>query len=492
MGDDTRIRVLNRNIRLLSYTLLALFLGVMSYMIYFQVFMAEDIEAKQGNVRYLAKTNRVLRGNIYDRDGNVLSFSERQDDGTQKRVYSGGTAFSHPLGYASAQYGVAELEKRMQEHLTNYSFDLTLSARDFLGMLKDPDTYVGEEKYGDNVVTTLDSKLQRAAYNSLGSQYGVVVAMDPSTGEILAMVSTPTYNPSKIDTDYESYRNDTDGVMVNFANVGLYPPGSSFKVVTLASALENMGNALGRTFEDNGKIEFADGTVLPNLGNRAYGTIGLEEALVVSSNVVFGTVAMDIGNAALKKTAEDFGFNEKFSFHDINLEASRFPELSKSQGGEIAQTGIGQGEVLASPLLMAMITSAIANDGVMMQPRLVSAITSHDGSIRGAFEAKALKIPISKEDSDTIAAFMKEVVDQSSSTNLKNLEKLSAAGKTGSAQYSELVYEEVVSGVHSWFIGFAPYENPKIAVAVIVRGGGSGAGAAAAVAEDVMSTYLGK
>jgi len=319
MGDDTRIRVLNRNIRLLSYTLLALFLGVMSYMIYFQVFMAEEIEAKQGNVRYLAKTNKVLRGNIYDREGNVLSFSERQEDGTQKRVYSGGTPFSHPLGYASVQYGVAELEKRMQEHLTNYSFDLTLSAKDFLGMLKNPDSYVGEEKYGDNVVTTLDSKLQRAAFKSLGSQYGVVVAMDPSTGEILAMVSTPTYNPSKIDTDYESYRNDTDGVMVNFANVGLYPPGSSFKVVTLASALQNMGNALGRTFEDKGKIEFADGSVLPNLNNRAYGTIGLEEALVVSSNVVFGTVAMEIGNAALRKTAESFGFNERFSFHDINL-----------------------------------------------------------------------------------------------------------------------------------------------------------------------------
>jgi len=146
MGDDTRIRVLNRNIRFLSYTLLSLYLGVMSYMIYFQVFMAEDIEAKQGNVRYLAKTNKVLRGNIYDRDGNVLSFSERQDDGSQKRVYSGGTAFSHPLGYASAHYGVAELDKRMQEHLTNYSFDITLSAKDFLGMLKDPDSYVGAEK----------------------------------------------------------------------------------------------------------------------------------------------------------------------------------------------------------------------------------------------------------------------------------------------------------------------------------------------------------
>jgi cell division protein FtsI/penicillin-binding protein 2 len=491
MNDDNRKQILNKNIQILSYALLAAFIGLMSYMVWFQVFMAEGIEAKTGNIRYIAKTNEVLRGTIFDRNGAVLSFSERTENGGQKRVYNGGAPMGHPLGYVSSRFGVTELESRMQAHLTKDNFSLEFLGKDFLDMLRNPTENVNREKFGDNVVTTLDQTLQKVAFDRLGNQKGVVVAMDPSTGEILAMVSTPTYDPTKVDENFEAYKNSADGMLVNFANVGLYPPGSTMKVVTLASALQNINNATGKIYKDEGKITFADGRTLPNLDGRAYGNISLERALIVSSNVVYGTVAMEVGNAALRKTAEDFGFNERFSFHDINLEASKFPTLNASQGGEIAQTGIGQGEVLASPMLMAMVTSAIANDGEMMQPRLVSSILSHEGVTKETFPAKVLRQSLSKEDSDIIASYMKKVVDGSTSANLKDMQRYSVAGKTGSAQYSEVVNGKSESGVHSWFIGFAPYENPEIAIAVIVKGGGSGSGAAADVAERVFRSYLG-
>lgn len=491
MNDDNRKQILNKNITILSYALLAAFIGLMSYMVWFQVFMAEGIEAKTGNIRYLAKTNEVLRGSIFDRNGAVLSFSERTEDGGQKRIYNGGTELSHPLGYVSSRYGITELESRMQAHLTRDNFSLEFLGKDFLDMLRNPTENVNREKFGDNVVTTLDQALQKAAYDRLGNQKGVVVAMDPNTGEILAMVSTPTYNPTLVDENFEEYKNSPAGVLVNFANVGLYPPGSTMKVITLASALQNIDNATEKIYKDEGKITFADGRTLPNLGGRSYGNIDLERALVVSSNVVYGTVAMEVGNAALKKTAEAFGFNERFSFHDINLEASKFPTLNASQGGEIAQTGIGQGAVLASPLLMAMATSAIANDGQMMQPRLVSAILSHEGVTKETFGEKVLRESLSKEDSDIIASYMKKVVDGSTTANLKDMQAYSVAGKTGSAEYTQVVDGKSSVGVHSWFIGFAPYENPEIAIAVIIEGGGSGSGAAADVAERVFRSYLG-
>ncbi len=482
----------SKSIRQVMAVFLFCFVGLISYIAYFQFFSAPKISASNENKRIWAKRNEVLRGTIYDREGNALTTSDRKDALTQNRTYTNGELYVHALGYVSPIYGVTGLESAYDTELTTYnsisnnisSLMKDFSVDNFKNMFESRSE--SHNKIGNSVITTLDPDLQQIAFNALGDNKGAVVALNPQTGEVLAMVSKPAYNPNDLKTAIEAANAGTadDSPLINRATYGMYPPGSTFKTITLASSLKNISGVRNRTFEDNGKLVFNQSYSLSNANNASYGTIDLKDAFKVSSNVVFGTLAIELGNDKLKETAEDFGFNNNIKANGFSIAKSKFPTLESYETGNIAQSGIGQGSVLATPMQMALVASTIANDGNMAQPTLVSKVIDKDGNTVKNIGVNINKGIISKKDASTIKDYMKNLVDSKVDGSWSYFQGTDAAGKTGTADY--VLSDGSNAKPHSWFIGFAPANNPKIAVAVIVENGGYGSIAAAQVAGQVI------
>ena len=412
---------------------------------------------------------------------------------TQSRQYLYGDLFAHSVGYISQTYGLSGLEAKYDKELTTYSSigaGLRSVFKDFsMDSLKEMFKERNEEetKIGNSIVTTLDVDIQQAAYNALGDNKGAVVALNPKTGEVLAMVSKPTFDPNDLKT-YMDLANsgNNDSIFLNRATAGLYPPGSTFKTITTASALENIPGVTEEYFQDNGILYFNNSYSLSNAGGAAHGTINLEEAFAVSSNVVFGTLAGELGNDKLKKTAEDFGFNNNISSIGLTIENSIFPKLESYEVGMIAQSGIGQSSILATPIQMALVASTIANDGVMMKPKIVNKIVDMNGNLVKEIDSEVNKTVLDKSNAEIIKGYMVNLVESNGS--MYYLQNYNAAGKTGTADHTDENGNNATP--HSWFIGFAPADDPQIAVAVIVENGGWGSQVAAPVAGEVIAAAL--
>ncbi|SFD21975.1 peptidoglycan D,D-transpeptidase FtsI family protein [Clostridium uliginosum] len=474
------------------------FVALISYIAYFQVFKAPGIAEQQGNKRLWAEQNKVLRGTIYDRNQNALTKSERKDALTQKREYVYGDLYTHVLGYVDPVYKNAGLEATYAKELTTNSS----SSNDLLSLIKDfsfdkfKDMFDNrkqeENKVGNSIITTLDAKIQKTAYDALGNNKGAVVVLNPQTGEVLAMVSKPTYNPNDLEAAMKAANSGSadNTPLINRATAGLYPPGSTFKTVTLTSSLENISGITTRTFQDDGKLVFNAKQSLSNSGGAAYGSLNLKDAFKVSSNVVFGGLAMELGNDKLKQTAEKFGFNNTIEANGFTIQKSQFPTLKSGEVGSIAQTGIGQSSILATPMQMALVTSTIANNGVMMEPKLVNKVIDKDGKTVKTIGTKTIKQVMPSSDAATIKDYMKNLVDSKLNSSWGFFQGTDTCGKTGTADYKLANGQDATP--HSWFIGFAPQNNPQVAVAVIVENGGYGAVAAAQVAGRVIQTSLSK
>lgn len=472
------------------------FVALISYIAYFQVFLADNLANEQGNKRLWAIRNEVLRGTIYDRNKNPLTTSARANALTQKRSYVNGDLYVHALGYVDPVYGITGLENSYDKELRTYN-KLT---NNFMNLTKDfsvdklknmfESRKEDEDKVGNGLITTLDPTLQKIAYDALGDRKGAVVALNPKTGEVLAVVSKPTYNPNELDKSMKAANEGSaeDSPLINRATFGLYPPGSTFKTVTLSSALENISGVKNRTFEDTGKIIFNEKQSLSNDNGEVNGTIDLKEAFRLSSNFVFGTLAMELGNDKLKATAEKYGFNSNIESDGIAIAQSKFPKIPKTEIGNIAQSGIGQSSILATPMQMALVASTIANDGKMMEPRLVNQVVDKDGNVVRTIEPKVNKQVISSSDAATIKDYMKNLVDSRVDSSWSFFQGTNAAGKTGTADYNLQNGESAKP--HSWFIGIAPANDPKIAVAVIVENGGYGASAAAPIAGKLIRSAV--
>lgn len=486
----------NNSVKRIMVIFLFLFVGLISYIAYFQTFRAPSIAEDQGNRRLWAKRNEILRGPIYDRDGNVLTTSARESVLTQKRTYVDGDLYCHALGYINNKYGLTGLEESYDTELSSYS-SVGTGIRSFLNdmdieKLKESFKTRGEEeeKIGNGLKTTLDKAVQKAAYNALGDRKGAAIAINPKTGEVLAMVSKPTFNANDLDTVMSAANAGTDvnNSLLNRAVSGLYPPGSTFKTITTASALSNMPGVLNRTFQDNGKLVFNSSYSLSNAGGASYGQINLKKAFQVSSNVVYGTLASELGNETLKATAESFGFNKTIPSDGFTISQSQFPTLESYEVGMIAQSGIGQSSIVATPMQMALVAATIANDGTMMKPRLVNQVIDMKGNVVKNIDAERYKKVIESSDAQTIKEFMQNLVNSNSSMYM--FSGLNAAGKTGTADHLDSKGNNATP--HSWFIGFAPADNPVVAVAVIVENGGFGATSAAPVAAEVMKAAINK
>lgn len=479
---------LSKSVRHVMTIFLVCFIALISYIAYFQIFKGPNIANDSGNVRLWAKRNEVLRGTIYDRNGTELAISERIDETSQKRTYLYDYLFAHPLGYIDQTYGLSGLEENYDEVLRS-SNTLTTSFRSLLKNM-DFSTFISslnsdEEKVGNGIITTLDLELQRVAYNALGNNKGSVVALNPKTGEILAMVSNPSFNPNDLASEIERANegSEADTPLLNRAIDGRYPPGSVFKTVTLSSALENIDGVASREFDDEGKITFDDGTELNNFAYEVHGIIDLRRAYRVSSNVVFGTLAMELGNEKLKSTAESFGFNSVIEGEGLTIAESIFPTLKDYEEGNIAQSGIGQGSVLSTPMQMALVAATVGNDGILMRPKLVNTIVDKNGNTVRNIASDEIRRAIPSDVAATVRDYMKYLVDNNI-YRWPAFEGTNAGGKTGTADYNLPDGSEAIP--HGWFISVAPMDDPQIAVAVIVENGESGAGSAATIASLVV------
>lgn len=480
-----------KNIKRIMIVFFILLIGLISYVAYFGVFQDPTIYDKTNNTAKLATENKVIRGNIYDCYGQALA--ETKVDGEEQSIYYPfGVATSAAVGYVSTQYGTTGLESTYNKDLSTYTSDTSIwDDFNIFKLFQDRD----KKEYGDNVYTTLDAQLQEVAYQEL-SQYksGAVVAIDPKTGAILCSVSYPDFDPNNLDTSMEKDEQSHEGLFFDRATQGLLPPGSTFKMVTMTSGFENIPGLANETFNDPGYIQL--GTYkLTDEGSTDWGKLTLDGALSVSSNVVFGgIIAVELGNAKLKATAEAFGFNENIPTVGFSLAQSQFPTFSENEEGNIAQSGIGQSTDLATPTEMALIAGTIANNGVMMRPYLVSKVVASDGKTVEETSVEAYRTvmseSIAKQDQQAMAFVVKQRVDPNDGppyigdwNEWPEFADIPDAGaKTGAAQTGTDGDE-----VDSWFAG---YSGDTIAVAVVVQDTSPEDAIAGHIAGAVMNTYL--
>ncbi|MDF2635665.1 MAG: Peptidoglycan glycosyltransferase [Pelosinus sp.] len=463
---------LTQNIRKVAFGLLSLLVILFIYLSYIQVVQSEFLLTHPLNRRTIEAAHTTQYGMILDRNDEKLAYSKKEGD-IFKRKYPYAAIAAQVVGYDSVTYGRSGMESAFNGDLTGNSTSVA-----HLGAI----SHVLGKKAGNNVTLTLDINVQETAYKALGNHKGAIVAINPKTGAILAMVSKPSFDPNMIDQQWKNISTDENSPLLNRVTQGLYPPGSTIKVMIAEAALKEKITDLKRTIFCEASLKIPPDYILQESHLEAYGNINLEKALAVSSNVFFGTLSLELGRNRMANTFERFGFNKYPVGQDLQEVASHLPKFSSLGDGDLAQTGIGQGSLLVTPLRMAMLTSSFANKGKIMKPYLVHKITDSDGNLMKTFTPEEWLIPTSSQLADEISKMMVGVV-QNGTGSSASLPGVLVAGKTGTAENPQ-------GDSHAWFIGFAPADNPQVAIAVIVENAGFGGSIAAPIARQVFRAAL--
>lgn len=468
--EQRRKKVTNKEFARVTYLFVGLFLCLMGYIVYFNVVKSKDVINNPYNQRQDLFADRVIRGSILDSEGHVLAKTEVGEGGTERRVYPKGDMYAHVVGYAAKGKSGLELTENFNL-LTSNAFFVEKIMREFKE----------EKNIGDNVVTTLNGNLQKAAYDALGSRKGAVVVMEPSTGKILAMVSKPAYNPNTIKEDWTALNENTEGILVNRATQGKYPPGSTFKLVTTLAYMRQFSDYENYTFHCDSEYTY-EGATIHCAGNKKHGDEDLKSSVANSCNASFSNMALQIDKSMFNKTAKELMFNVKLP-SKLPASQSRF-ELTKSDpASEVMMTGIGQGKTQVSPYHMAMIVCGIANGGKVMEPYLVDQIVNYSGTTVKKYMPSSYKTIMTSNEAAKLTTYMQAVVEQGTASAL-NGRGYTVAGKTGTAEYSS-----DKSKAHSWFVGFSNVENPDIVVSVVIEGADDTGARAVNIAKQVFDAY---
>ena len=459
----------NRPLTFVSAFFILIFVSLIGYLAYFDAIKSEDFINSPYNTRQDTFSDRVVRGSIQSSDGEVLAQTNVYEDGTEERTYPFSNIFAHAVGYDTNGKSGLESEANFQL-LTSHSF--------FLEQMKNE--LLGKKNQGDTVISSLNADLQTTAYNSLGDRRGAVVVLEPSTGRILAMVSKPDFDPNSIEENWEWLVSDeTNSSLLNRATQGQYPPGSTFKVVTALDYFRKHGSFNGYSYVCEGSITKEDHTIQCYNGT-VHGQEDFYSAFASSCNCAFAQMGLDLGGGSLLETSEDLLFNKKLPL--ASYKKSTFSLNGKSGIPLTMQTSIGQGNTLVSPAHMAMITCAIANNGVLMKPYLIDRVVNNTGDQVDETAPEVYKRLMTKNEAVMLGELMKDVVEYGTASALSG-QGYTAAGKTGSAEYDEN------GSSHSWFIGYSNVDDPDLAVAVIVEGGGTGSEAAVPIASQLFNAY---
>jgi cell division protein FtsI/penicillin-binding protein 2/cell division protein FtsW (lipid II flippase) len=447
---------------------------------YVQVVAAPALAANPSNTRNLDKELRAERGAITTRDGAVLARSGRTGS-RYTRTYPSGQLAAHVVGYYSARYGRAGIEAAENEVLAGH--------RAFTDFQSAMDEALGRPTVGSDVVLTIDSRIQAAAEKALVGKRGAVVAIDPRTGDILALASSPGYDPGKVDAQWDTLSKGADAPLVDRATSSLYPPGSTFKVVTLTGALANGIASPSTVYPAPAVIEIGGGKIT-NYGGDAFGSVTLAKATASSINTVFAQVADQLGAARLVATARGFGLDKPVPF-ELSVTPSLMPAPEAMARWETAWAGVGQpvgasavkGPVV-TPLQMALVAAGIANGGEVMVPRLVGRVTDASGKNTLPLAGPSVwTTACDPEVASVVRDLMVQVVKSGSGTRAA-VKGVQVAGKTGTAEVGQ------GKPTHAWFIAFAPADRPTVALAIVLEGAGVGGQVAAPAAKPVLEAAL--
>ena len=477
---------MNAPIGRLYVLFLLMFLVLVGFTSRWTVFEADALNDNALNRRSVFEEQRIKRGLIRAADGTVLarSVTSSSSDRTFTRRYPDGNLFGHVIGYSYTTLGRAGLERSRNDDLAG--------KRGELGSVID--RVIGRDPIGDNVLTTLDPQAQRVALAALAGRKGSVVAIEPQTGAIKVMASFPNFDPGELRSTERFKRLSTaDGSpLLNRATQATYPPGSTFKVVTAAAALDS-GKFTPDTTVDGTSGKEISGTPLANFDGKDFGPITLTTALTNSVNTVWAQVAEDLGKERMKEYMQRFGFDEDppLDYPDGQMGASgsyRGGRLipATSRFVDVGRMAIGQDKLLVTPLQMAMVASAVANRGRLMRPHFTDRVVDVDGRTVDRVEPEEQAQVMSGRAADQLIEMMTNVVREGTGTAAA-LTGIDVAGKTGTAEIDPRTDLN-----QPWFVGFAPARNPQIAVAVTIERsvGGQGGTVAAPIAKQVMESLL--
>ncbi len=448
---------------------------------YVQVVRADWLADHPANTRLLAEEARSDRGAIVTADGAVLAESVPAGAGTFKRRYPAGVLAAHVVGYTSPRYGRAGVERAANDVLAGRRVYSTW--RDVI------ESAAGLPLTGNDVVLTIDSKVQKAAQAALSGERGACVVVDPRSGAILAMASTPGYAPATVDEAWETLSAAESAPLVNRATQSLYPPGSTFKVVTLTGALASGVATPGTTYPGPGRMEIGNAPVT-NYEGGSYGELDLTTALARSVNTVFAQLAVDLGSDRLVSQADAFGFDTKVPF-ELPTRTSLMPDPAEMTVWETAWAGVGQpvGEHESPPgpqataLEMALVASGIANSGLVMEPHAIAQVRDEAGRILSTTPDRAWLTATDPATARTVRDMMVDVVRRGSGARAR-IDGIDVAGKTGTAEAGKSVQ------THAWFIAFAPADDPVVAMAIVLENAGVGGRVAAPAAKPVLKAAL--
>ena len=478
---------MNAQIAKLYGLIVLMFAVLIGFTSYWSVFEAEALKDKQVNRRPLLEELQVRRGTILASDGSVIARSTREGKGAGRfytRHYPQGALFGHPIGYSFLDRGQAGFERFHNDELLGEETEFT----SILDQLQ------GKRQEGDNIVSSLDPEAQRAALEGLGGQPGAVVAIEPKTGKVLALASEPPYDPNRILDHFQQLATSSKRPLFDRATQSGYAPGSTMKVVTATAALDS-GEFTPDSIVDGSSPVEIDGVPLSNSGGESFGSITLTDALTNSVNTVWAQVGEKLGTETMFKYMGRFGFN---SDPEIDLPSDELVPSGVYDGGrligpgtpiDIGRVAIGQERLFVTPLQMAEVAATVANGGKLMRPQLWERVIDPDGRTIKRLDPTVQSEVMNPETAAQLNEMMQNVVNDGTAAGVFP-SSFQVAGKTGTAELGT-GREGCTLPNQAWFIGFAPADDPQVAVAATIECTSSfGAEVAGPIARSVMEAVL--
>lgn len=449
LSKETNSKKRNKDILLVTYIFLGLFLILAIYFSYLVGYGSRDVINNPYNKLQNLLAKSVVRGDVYSSDGELLATTVSDEEGNESRSYPFKKEYCHVIG--SVDQGLYGVESA-------YNFNLLSS--DINPLKKMLNDFSDKKDNGNQIITTLDSNLQHAAYQAMEDYNGAAIVMDSNTGAVLAMVSAPDYNPNTIAHDWENLQSQGSSVLLNRATQGLYTPGSIFKFITLYEYLKEGGDASQYSYECTGSIT-VDGETIRCNNAKAHGTVDLMDSFAYSCNCSFVNIGQQISVKKMQKTCQELLFGKSLP---IKLEYNKSSISLTEEDSDFvkALTMFGQGQTLMTPIHAAILVSAIANEGTAMEPYFVQQIKNADGKILRTTQVKNYKTLFDPDMADTLKTYMRSVVEYGTATRLNKFENLTVYGKTGSAEIDSQ------RNINSWFIGFAEQESSNKNYTIVV------------------------
>ena len=469
----TRKSSQNREFAVVAYSFLAIFVLLMGYLIYFQAALSEQFINNPYNKRQELFEQQVVRGSISTADGVVVAETLTGADGAEVRHYPYDNMFAHVVGYSN--HGKTGIEALENFHLLRSNVSAAEKVIEDLQAVKNR---------GDNVVTTLSFDLQKAAYEAIGVYRGAVVVMEPATGKILAMVSKPDYNPNTIVEDWSllTAEDNDKSQLLNRATQGLYPPGSTFKILTTLEYLAEHPDYQNYQYHCSGVLT-VDNNVIHCYANTRHGQEDLMSSFAHSCNTSYASLGLDLDIGRFGELCGSMLFNSSLPL-PLEYKQSSFVLKEGDSAADIMETSIGQGKTLVTPFHMALITCAIANDGMLMKPYVIDHIENANQGLVEQYRSAEYRQLLKTEDAAVMQEFLKNVVQEGTGREFKDA-SYEVAGKTGSAEY-----HTGSDSSHSWFVGYAHMDGKEdIAVAVLAERAGSGSEYALPIAKEIFDSY---